>query len=68
MVSGSCSIMEDSRTLPIIKRPELIEISQENDEQTKSKIEPKIEEDKSHEIVSWEITDIIKGKTFRIEW
>jgi hypothetical protein len=60
--------MEDSRTLPIIKRPELIEISQENDEQTKSKIEPKIEEDKSHEIVSWEITDIIKGKTFRIEW
>jgi len=51
-----------------IKRPELIEISQENDEQTKSKIEPKIEEDESHEIISWEITDIIKGKTFRIEW
>jgi len=51
-----------------IKRPELIEISQENDEQKKSKIEPKIIKTNSHEIVSWEITDIIKGKTFRIEW
>jgi len=51
-----------------IKRPELIEISQETDEQSKSKIEPKIIKTDSHEIVSWEIRDIIKGKTFRIEW
>ena len=51
-----------------IKRPELIEISQENDEQTKSKVEPKIEQSNSHETVNWKITDIIKGKTFRIEW
>jgi len=51
-----------------IKRPELIEISQESDEKTKSKVEPKMEQDESHEIISWEITDIIKGKTFRIEW
>jgi len=51
-----------------IKRPELIEISQETDKQTKSKIEPKIEQNDSHETISWKITDIIKGKTFRIEW
>ncbi len=51
-----------------IKKPELIEISQENDEQMKSKNEPKISKTNLHEIVSWEITDIIKGKTFRIEW
>ena len=51
-----------------IKRPELIEISQETDEQSKSKIEPNIIKTDSHEIVSWEIRDIIKGKTFRIEW
>jgi len=50
-----------------IKRPELIEISQETDKQTKSNIEPKIEQDDSHETISWKITDIIKGKTFRIE-
>ena len=48
-----------------IKRPELIEISQENDEQTKSTVTLKIEQTKSHENVNWEITDIIKGKTFR---
>lgn len=51
-----------------IKRPELIEISQENDEQIKSKVMPKIDKTNSHETVNWEITDIIKGKTFRIEW
>ena len=51
-----------------IKRPELIEISQENDEQIKSKVMPKIDQTNSHETVNWEITDIIKGKTFRIEW
>jgi hypothetical protein len=51
-----------------IKRPELIEISQEDDEQTKSKVTSKIDQTNSHETVNWEITDIIKGKTFRIEW
>ena len=51
-----------------IKRPELIEISQESEEQFKSTVEPKIEQDNSHEIISWRIIDIIKGKTFRIEW
>jgi hypothetical protein len=51
-----------------IKRPELIEISQENDEQVKSKVAPKIDQTNSHETINWEITDIIKGKTFRIEW
>lgn len=51
-----------------IKRPELIEISQENDEQIKSKVEPKIDQSNSYETVNWKITDIIKGKTFRIEW
>jgi hypothetical protein len=51
-----------------VKRPELIEISQETDKQTKSKVEPKIKQLDSQEVVSWKITNIIKGKTFRIEW
>jgi hypothetical protein len=51
-----------------VKRPELIEISQETDKQTKSKVEPKIKQLDLQEVVSWKITNIIKGKTFRIEW
>ena len=51
-----------------VKRPELIEISQETDKQSKSKVEPKIKQLDSQEVVSWKITNIIKGKTFRIEW
>ncbi len=51
-----------------INQPVLYEIHQETEEKSKSDIEPIIEKSDSHEVVRWEMTDIPKGRTFRIEW
>ncbi|MHA7734223.1 nucleotidyl cyclase domain-containing protein [Nitrosopumilus sp. S6] len=51
-----------------IKRPELLEINQETEESTPSKVTPKITKDGNIEKVKWEITEIPKGRTFRIDW
>ena len=51
-----------------IKRPELLEINQETEESTPSKISPKITKDGDIEKIKWEITEIPKGRTFRIDW
>jgi len=51
-----------------IKRPELYDIHQETEEKSKSEFEPTIETSINHEIVRWEMKDIPKGRTFRIEW
>lgn len=51
-----------------IKCPELFEINQETEEKTKCEVQPSIEKSDSHEIVRWHITDITKGRTYRIEW
>ena len=51
-----------------IKRPELYEISQESDTKTKSTLNPTIETGSNFEVVKWEMHDVVKGKTVRIEW
>ena len=51
-----------------IKRPQLLEINQETEKSTPSKIAPKITQDGKFEKVKWEISDIPKGRTFRIDW
>ena len=51
-----------------IKRPELYEISQESETKTKSSIIPTIEKGNNFEVVKWEMHDLLKGKTLRIEW
>ena len=51
-----------------IKQPTLYEISQETEARSKSDIKPSIEKSDQHEILRWEMTDIPKGKTYRIEW
>ena len=51
-----------------IKRPNLLEVNQETEESTPSKIAPIISQEGKIETVKWEIKDIPKGKTFRIDW
>lgn len=51
-----------------IKRPELYEISQESETKTKSTHTPIIQTEGNFEIVKWEIDDLQKGITLRIEW
>ena len=51
-----------------IKRPELLEINQETEAKTTSKIVPEISTEGDHEIIKWTMEDIPKGKTYRIEW
>lgn len=51
-----------------IKRPKLLEVNQETEESTPSKIQPKITKEGEIETVRWEILDIPKGRTFRIDW
>jgi hypothetical protein len=51
-----------------IKRPILLEINQETEDSTPSKLIPAITNDGKLEKIKWEIDDITKGKTFRIDW
>ena len=51
-----------------IKQPTLLEINQETDESIPSTIIPEIKSDPSIESLTWTITEISKGKTFRIGW
>ena len=51
-----------------IKRPQLLEINQETEESTPSKIIPKITQNGELERVKWEMVDIPKGRTYRIDW
>lgn len=51
-----------------IKRPNLLEVNQETEESTPSKVQPIITQDGNIETVKWEIVDIPKGRTFRIDW
>ncbi len=51
-----------------IKRPELYEILQESETKTKSPVVPTIEKEGNIEMVKWEMVDLVKGKTLRIEW
>jgi hypothetical protein len=51
-----------------IKRPKLLEIHQETEESTPSKVEPEITQEGKIENIKWEILEIPKGKTYRIDW
>jgi len=51
-----------------IKRPNLLEVNQETEKSTPSKVQPKITKEGKIETVKWEIEDIPKGRTFRIDW
>jgi len=51
-----------------INQPVLYEISQETEKKSKSDVKSIIDKSDNHEIVRWEMTDIPKGRTFRIEW
>ena len=51
-----------------IKRPKLLEVHQETEESIPSTVEPIITEEGEIETVKWEIVDIPKGRTFRIDW
>jgi len=51
-----------------IKRPQLLEINQETEKSTPSKIIPKITQNGKVERVKWEMVDIPKGRTYRIDW
>jgi len=51
-----------------IKQPKLLEVNQETEESTPSKIIPKITKEGKIEKIKWEMTDIPKGKTYRIDW
>lgn len=51
-----------------IKRPQLLEINQETEKGTPSKIAPIITQDGKFEKVKWVILDIPKGRTYRIDW
>ncbi len=51
-----------------IKRPNLLEVNQETEKSTPSKVQPTITQDGNIETVKWEIVDIPKGRTFRIDW
>lgn len=51
-----------------IDRPELYDISQESETKIKSSTIPTIEQEAKHELIKWEIDDLPKGRTLRIEW
>jgi len=51
-----------------IKQPKLLEVNQETEESTPSKIIPKITKEGKIEKIKWEMADIPKGKTYRIDW
>ena len=51
-----------------IKRPKLLEVNQETEASTPSKVQPTITQDGNIETVKWEMVDIPKGRTFRIDW
>ena len=51
-----------------IKQPKLLEVNQETEESTPSKIIPKITKEGKIEKIRWEMEDIPKGKTYRIDW
>ncbi len=51
-----------------IKQPKLLEVNQETEESTPSKIIPKITKEKEIEKIKWEMNEIPKGKTYRIDW
>ncbi len=51
-----------------IKRPNLLEVNQETEKSTPSKVQPIITQDGNIETVKWEMVDIPKGRTFRIDW
>ncbi|MGI0073567.1 MAG: hypothetical protein ACREA3_07130 [Nitrosotalea sp.] len=51
-----------------IKEPELYEINQETEEKKRSNIQGVIRESGNTNIIRWQIEEIAKGQTFRIEW
>lgn len=51
-----------------IKRPEFYDISQESETKTKSDLIPTIEKGTNFEVIKWDMYELLKGKTFRIEW
>lgn len=51
-----------------IKQPEFYNISQESETKTKSDLIPTIEKGTNFEVIKWDMYDLLKGKTFRIEW
>lgn len=51
-----------------IKQPKLLEVNQETEESTPSDIVPKITREGKVEKIRWEMNDIPKGKTYRIDW
>ena len=51
-----------------IKQPNLLEVNQETEKSTPSKVVPKITKDGGIEKIRWEMEDIPKGKTYRIDW
>ena len=51
-----------------IKQPKLLEVNQETEESTPSKIIPKITKEGKIEKIKWEMSDIPKGKIYRIDW
>jgi hypothetical protein len=51
-----------------IKEPVLYDINQETEEKKKSNIAGVIREDGNLNIIRWQIEEIAKGQTFRIEW
>ena len=48
--------------------PKLYEISQEEDTQVPVTLTPTIEENDDCKIVKWDMQDVLKGQTIRIEW
>jgi len=53
---------------PIIKEPVLYDISQETEEQTVSKTQPKIEKIETGTRMTWVREEITKGETFKLTW
>jgi len=51
-----------------MKPPELYEINQEEDTKTQVTLTPTIEENDDCKIVKWEMQNVLKGQTIRIEW
>ncbi len=51
-----------------IKCPQLLEINQETEQSKPSKVTPKITREGKFEKIKWEIAEIPKGRTFRIDW
>jgi len=51
-----------------IQQPILYKINQETEAKSKSDIEPTIDSNGKFEIIKWNMTDIPKGETLRIEW